>query len=179
MFNSFSKRKKDKQIEKSVQDFNTLWNSNIEDIWTITDKNQFLVAMNGWICRKCNYGEDMGKLSEAEKIFFLNNQLEQEINNGGLSQFFFNSSGDFANEIEYSLRSIGAVHTEKIYSKALLALGGELPENRDEREEMLDNILTDNVSELLNECDNEFYKYLDNLEELNYQFIIKNKEQFI
>jgi hypothetical protein len=178
MFKFFDNLKLQKQIKKSAKDFNTLWESDLNTVWTIADKNQFLIAMNGWLCRKCNYGEDIEKLSDVEKVFYFNTQLESEVNNGGFSQYFFNSSGDFANETVNSLSAIGAVQTASIYKKALLALGSELPKDRDEREELLDKILTDSVGELLSEYDAEFYKCADNLEELNYQYIINNKEQF-
>ncbi|MEA4832478.1 MAG: DUF4375 domain-containing protein [Oscillospiraceae bacterium] len=167
-----------KQIDKSFQDSNAFWNTDLASIWKISDKNQFLIAMNSYLCRKCNYGEDIGKLTEAEKIFYLNIQFESEVNNGGFSQFFFNSSGDFANETSNSLHIIGAEQTEKIYNKALLTLGGNLPKDQSDRQELLDSILTEAVDEILNECDTEFYKYPDNLEDLNFQFIIKNREQF-
>jgi len=179
MFKLFGKKKLEKQIEKSVKKFNALWDTNLDAIWSIADKNQFLIAMNGWLCQKCNYGEDIGKLTDAEKIFYFSTQLESEVNNGGFSQFFYNSSGDFANETVNSLSAIGADKTAKIYKKALMILGSELPKNRNEREELLDKILIDAVDELLNECDAEFYQYPDNLEELNYKYIINNKEQFI
>ncbi len=178
MFKLLGKLKLEKQIKKSVKDFNVLWESNIDTIWSISDKNKFLIAMNGWLCRKCNYGEDIGKLSDEERVFYFNTQLESEVNNGGFSQFFYNSSGDFANETLNSLNAIGAVQTASIYKKALLALGSVLPKDRDKREELLDKILTDAVGEILNECDAEFFQYTDNLEALNYQYIINNKEKF-
>lgn len=43
---------------------------------------------------------------------------------------------------------------------------------------MLDDV-ADDVNDILSECDSEFYKYQDNLNQLNYQFILKNKTQFI
>ncbi len=178
LFKLFRKKINKKQIEKSVQDFESLWNAELDAIWSITDKNQFLSAMNGWLCRKCNYGENVEKLSDAEKIFYYNTQFESEVNNGGLSQFFYNNSGNFANELCNSLSAVGAFQTEKIYNKALSTLGCKLPKNQIDREELLDKILTDAANELLNECDVEFYKYPDNLNELNYQYIIKNKVQF-
>ena len=178
MFNWFSKKKKKKQIDEAVNEFNSLWNTNLDLIWSISDKNQFLIAMNGWLCKKCNYGEDIEKLSYAEKTFFFCTQLESEVNNGGFSQYFYNSSGDFANETLSSLNAIGANKTADIYSKALMALSGELPRDRNKREKLLDKLLTDSVYEILSDCDTAFYQYTDNLDELNYQYIISNKDHF-
>jgi len=64
----------------------------------------------------------------------------------------------------------------EIFKKALLSFGHELPEDRGEREDILDKIVTDEVAERLGECDTGFYQYRDNLEELNCRYIIDNKE---
>lgn len=178
MFKLFDKLKQRKQIKESVNDFDALWDTDFDDIWNIENKNSFLIALNGWLCKKSNYGEYMGKLSDAEKAFYLVFQLEGEVNNGGFSQYFYNSSGNSANETANALCEISADKTAKIYKKALAALGSVVPKNRDERETMLEGIITDEVSEVLSKCDTEFYEYPDNLEDLNYQFILKNKAQF-
>ena len=44
---------------------------------------------------------------------------------------------------------------------------------------MLDELESDEFDEILEECDNAFYDYEDNLNELNYNFVMKNKEFFI
>ncbi|NCU26064.1 DUF4375 domain-containing protein [Candidatus Nomurabacteria bacterium] len=167
-----------KRIKKSMKDFDTLWKSDINDIWSITDKNQFLIAMKSWLFRKCDEGENIGKLSHAERIFYLNDELESEVNNGGFSQFFYNSSGDHANETTGSLIAIGADQTAGIFRKALTAFECVLPEDRDERIELLDRISTDRVEKILSECDDEFFKYPDDLAELNHKFILINMEEF-
>ena len=43
---------------------------------------------------------------------------------------------------------------------------------------MLDELESDEIDEILEECDSDFYNYEDNLNELNYNFIMKNKEHF-
>ena len=137
-----------------------------------------LIALNGWLCRKSNYGEKIEKLSSAERVFYLVFQLEGEVNNGGFPQFLYNGSGDFANESAAALREIGAEKMAEICDRVLSEFGGAVPKNRDERETMLDNTFTDEISEILSQCDNEFWKYPDDLVELNYQFVLYNKTQF-
>ena len=155
-----------------------IWETDFDDIWDLEDKTDFIIALNGWICRKCNYGDEIAKLTDAEKTFYFVVQLESEVNNGGFSQFLFNSSGDFANDTSTALRKIGAEKTAQIYDKMLAAFGGKVPPDRDERIEMLDEILSDEINEILNECDDRFYEYSDDLAELNYQFVLNNKAQF-
>ena len=43
---------------------------------------------------------------------------------------------------------------------------------------MLDELESDELDEILEECDDAFFAYEDDLNELNYNFAMKNKEQF-
>ena len=154
-------------------------NDNMEHIWNLTDTNDFVVAMTEHLDNKTQYGEDMSALSEAERIFYITQTLEMEVNNGGFSQFFYNSSGNFSNELVGAFTAIGANATAAICQKAISAFGRDIPVDRDEREEMLDELESDEFNEILEECDKAFCDYEDNLNELNYNFVMKNKEFFI
>jgi len=180
MFGLFGKKKAEKQVEAAVNSFSEQCDTDFDfdDIWEIENQTDFLIAMDGWLCKKGNYGEAIEKLSHAERVFYCIFQLEGEVNNGGFSQYLFNSSGNFANEIVDALNEIGAVKMAGICEKALAALGCNIPADRYERQEKLEDVETDEVDEELNECDNEFYEYPDDLTELNYQYIIKNRAQF-
>ena len=153
-------------------------NDNMEHIWNLTDTNDFVVAMTEHLDNKTQYGEDMSALSEAERIFYITQTLEMEVNNGGFSQFFYNSSGNFSNELVGAFTAIGANATAAICQKAISAFGRDIPVDRDEREEMLDELESDEIDEILEECDSAFYDYEDDLNELNYNFVMKNKESF-
>ena len=154
-------------------------NDNMEHIWNLTDTNDFVVAMTEHLDNKTQYGEDMSALSEAERIFYITQTLEMEVNNGGFSQFFYNSSGNFSNELVGAFTAIGANATAAICQKAISAFGRDIPVDRDEREEMLDELESDEFNEILEECDKAFCDYEDNLNVLNYNFVMKNKEFFI
>ena len=153
-------------------------NDNMEHIWNLSDTNNFVVAMTEHLDNKTQYGEDMSALSEAERIFYITQTLEMEVNNGGFSQFFYNSSGNFSNELVGAFTAIGANATAAICQKVISAFGRDIPVDRDEREEMLDGLESDEFDEILEECDNAFFDYEDNLNELNYNFVMKNKEFF-
>ena len=153
-------------------------NDNMEHIWNLTDTNDFVVAMTEHLDNKTQYGEDMSVLSEAERIFYITQTLEMEVNNGGFSQFFYNSSGNFSNELVGAFTAIGANATAAICQKAISAFGRDIPVDRDEREEMLDELENDEIDEILEECDSAFCDYEDDLNQLNYDFVMKNKELF-
>lgn len=150
----------------------------MEHIWKLTDPNDFVIAMTEHLNEKTQYGEDVSALSDAERIFYIAQTLEMEVNNGGFSQFFYNSSGDFSSELVGAFTTIGANTTAAICQKAIDAFDRDIPVDRDERQEMLDELEGDELDEILAECDAAFFAYEDNLNELNYNFVMKNKEQF-
>ena len=43
---------------------------------------------------------------------------------------------------------------------------------------MLSELESEEIDEILEECDNAFFDYEDDLNELNYNFVMKNKESF-
>lgn len=140
-----------------------------------TQKYDFVTDMCDAVCEKCEYGDRIDKLNEYEKVFYITQTLEQEVNNGGFSQFFYNSSGDFSNELEDAFTKIGALKTAKICNKALSVFKGTVPTNKDEREKLIDKLHCDKVWE---KCDDAFYEYEDNLSELNYTYIMEHRSFF-
>lgn len=84
--------------KKKVADKKTK-TKNIDDIWKIEEKEAFVIEMAQYIAEKSKYGDEMEALSAEQRAFYITQILEMEVNNGGFSQFFFNSSGMFANEL--------------------------------------------------------------------------------
>ncbi|MBE6688904.1 MAG: DUF4375 domain-containing protein [Ruminococcaceae bacterium] len=154
----------------------------IDEIWEIEEKENFVVEMDKYIAEKCEYGDNMETLNGEQKVFYITQSLEMEVNNGGFAQFFFNSSGMFGNELVSSFEKIGAMKTAEICKKAISIYGDKVPADRDEREEILttdDETEEERIEAILNECDDAFFEYEDDLVELNYQFIINHKESFL
>lgn len=150
------------------------------DIWETEEPNELVMGVLEQLEEKCDYGENIDALNEQERIFYITQTLEAEVNNGGFSQFFYNSSGDFSNEVVNAFETILAYHTAGICQKAIYAFGCEIPVDRDEREELLDKIEENNerFCEILEECDDAFYDYKDDLEKLNYEYLLRYKEFF-
>lgn len=145
--------------------------------------NEFLMfdtvsEVYDFICKKCNYGEDISALNSDERIIYIVQTLEQEVNGGGFDQYFYNSSGDLANETVAALITIGAKKTAKICQKALKVFGGSLPTDRAERQEYMDKKSNSRTEAKLEKCDNAFYEYQDSIERLCYEFIEENCDSF-
>lgn len=150
----------------------------LNKIWSIGDANERIIALSEYVAEKCRFGVRMEKLSRAERVFFITQNVEIEVNNGGFSQFFYNSSGDFAGEMVDAFREIGAEKTAAICQQALDAVGQPLPVNRAERIERIEAIETDALTEALDACDNGFYEYQEDLNALNDAYVQKNKADF-
>ena len=150
----------------------------MNQIWAIEDTNDFVIALSDHIAQKCQYGEDMSALSAPERVFYITQSLEMEVNNGGFSQFFYNTSGDFSGELAAAFTAIGAHHTAAICQQAISAFGQEFPTDRDVRMDMLDACESDALDEVLEKCDNAFYEYKDDLNTLNYAYVLNHKASF-
>ena len=154
----------------------------IDEIWKIEEKENFVVEMDKYIAEKCEYGDSMETLNAEQRILYITQALEMEVNNGGFAQFFFNSDGCLGNEIVSSFEKIGAMKTAEICKKAISIYGDKVPNDREEREEILtpdDEKEEERIEAILNECDDAFFEYEEDLVELNYQFIINHKESFL
>lgn len=150
----------------------------MEKIWQIEDPDNFIIALSEYIGIKCQYGDNMAALSDPERIFYITQTLEMEVNNGGFSQFFFNSSGVFSYELVNAFHEIGAVKTAEICQRAISAFDTDIPTDRTARQDMLEAYETDEVDEILYDCDMAFYEYEEDLTGLNYAYVLSHRESF-
>lgn len=150
----------------------------IDAIWEIKDVNTFIVSLTDHVMQKCEYGDNMDNLSNPERIFFITQSCEMEVNNGGFAQFFDNFSGNFAGELVSAFQEIGAPGTAEICDKALHAFGQDIPLDWEDRRELLDKVASDEIDCILEECDDAFYQYEEDLNALNYAYVLKNKADF-
>lgn len=150
----------------------------LEKLLLSDDINASIIELDSFISEHCFYGDDLDKLTEEQKLFYYNQCLEREINNGGFNQYFFNSSGDFAHKTVQSLQTIGAYKTADILQKAIDQFpNSNVPEDRNERQEILEQI-QETADVVWEDLDQQFYSYEEDLDTLNFEFIRKNKDKF-
>ena len=150
----------------------------MEYLWKLDNPDDFVIALMEHLEQKTQYGRDLSVLTPAERAVYITQTLEMEVNNGGFSQFFYNSSGDYANELVSAFHAIGANATANICLRAVSVFGRDIPVDRFEREEMMDELLSDEIAAILDECDKSLYAYEDDLAELTYRYVLENKDQF-
>jgi hypothetical protein len=150
----------------------------IERLLVSDDINGSIIALDNYIGALCAYGDEMDKLTEAQKQFYYNQCLEREVNNGGFNHYFFNSSGDFSHRTIQSLQTIGAHKTAGILQKAIDQFpDGHVPEERADRQNILAQI-QERANPVWGALDQSFFAYEDDLNMLNIEFVRKNKDRF-
>lgn len=88
-----------------------------------------------------------------------------EVCNGGLHQFFFNSTGVLAPEAVAGFRAIGMPQTAALVAEAMASLGSPYPRDREERQDALDALDPEDVDDdewvsPFDEMDDRFYDLL-------------------
>jgi hypothetical protein len=84
--------------------------------------------------------------------------LDDQVNNGGFDQYFYNTDGDFATEALDGLRRIGStLHTPIVEAAMACFPGGSPPRDRSERQSALQSLSGD-AKALLDALDSRFYQ---------------------
>lgn len=150
----------------------------IDKVLKLERRDKIVTEIDTYLNKKCEYGEKVNLLNNSQKILWIIENLEREINNGGFNQFYWNSSGNYANETIDALILIEAYKTAEIVKKANSEFkNGSVPKDRAERQNELE-LIEENAEENWNNLDSEFYEYNDDLTELLIAFVINNKSDF-
>ena len=138
----------------------------LDRLLTSENINSSIIDLDEFICNLCKYGDKIERLSEPQKLFYFNQALEKEVNNGGFDQYFCNSGSENAYETLLALKSIGANKTAAILQKAIDLVLKLVEEAKEVPDDAFDKL------------DKEFLSYQENLNVLNIEFVKKNKDFF-
>ena len=114
-------------------------------------------------------------LSDAERVILAIEALEREVNNGGYSQFFTNSSYEFTPIIVDALNAIGCPETAAITQDAINALGIQSAITGEAVERVMDKD-DQRREDKLYACDLRYYDVVGDLSEPLLSFIKVNKD---
>jgi|SRR5579862_3769950 len=124
-------------------------------------RNPFFVLYSSLIDQVCNSPGGFEALPEAERVYYALTLFQNEVNNGGFHQFFFNSSGSYYELIENGLISFDEPQTLELLHRAKQTVFPEIPvpvEIEERRESMKDC-----EPSKLDELDQQFYRLPDSL----------------
>ncbi len=150
----------------------------LDSIWGLQDDNEFIAALTDHVAKKCGYGERLEGLSGPERVFYLTQCCEMEINNGGFSQLFFNLPGFAMEEIPEAFAGIGAPRTAELCRGALAVFGRQLPADAGRRRDLLEQLENGETDALLSQCDEAFSRYEEDLNALNRAYVMRNRAEF-
>ena len=153
----------------------------LEEVWKIEEHAKLVNELGLYTIKKCAFGDDLSILSEAELVFYITQTVETNVNSDGFQHVLFYTEDDCIEQIVPAFLTIGAVKTAEICKRALLAYGQPLPRDITERQNFIaeqDEAGNEEAGCLLNECDEALYRYEENLNELNYAYIMKNRTAF-
>ena len=119
--------------------------------------------------------------SKAQQAIYIIWCLEAEINNGGFNQYYFNSSGQFAELTPDALRLVGANKFSDLVAIANKTYKTEYSNITKHQDGTLEGFSKSYNDNPLNKFDNEFYELykIENLQQLQTDFIRKNSLDFI
>jgi len=87
---------------------------NLERLINAENLNKAIIEFDNFIC-----GCGLDDLTEPQRHFHFNQELERAINMDGFHLYFWNPAGEFALETITSLKAIGAHHTWPLLQKAI------------------------------------------------------------
>jgi hypothetical protein len=140
-------------------------------------KNRILVALSQsdkTECGKDNFDEQ----SVPQKVFSSIWALEAEVNNGGFSQYFFNSSCETAGFVVEALKTVGALQMAEICRQAIATA---FPDGLPSDLELIRSAAADFPDETearLRALDEHFFQYPNDLTELLYKYVSDHPEEF-
>jgi hypothetical protein len=140
-------------------------------------KNGILISLSE--SPKTKFGkEDFASQSIPQKVFSAIWAVESEVNNGGFSQYFLNSSSETAAFVEEALDTIGAPKTADICRRAIAcAFPDGLPATKEGISSAAADF-SDGVLEELEPLDQEFFAYPHDLTGLLFAYVSKYPEEF-
>lgn len=117
-------------------------------------------------------------LSTPQKYLIAVEELDGEVNNGGHSQYFVNSSGDHWQEALAGLEAMGSKERTAIFREAVAKFGKGGPSaNRDERGDQLAKLVR-KKEDVFEALDDRYYACKEAFGVLSTQYVIKNAAAF-
>jgi len=117
-------------------------------------------------------------MTTTQQQFYAVHWLECEVNNGGFSQYLFNSAGDQWPEALQGLEAMEAFVTAGLLRAAVGVFGPKGPSRDRERRQRQLAELIDEHEEKLNELDHRFYEDQDHLHVRLMKYAAENADEF-
>jgi hypothetical protein len=136
-----------------------------------------IIALDDKLSTLSQLGDRIDLLNEQQKVLYLILNWEREMNNGGFSQFFYNSAGNHAHATPAALKTVGAHRMADILQRAIEQFpDSKVPTDWGQRQELVLE-MEDTAEPEWEKLDKEFYAYPDDLYKLNMAYWAANKDK--
>ena len=125
------------------------------------------------------YNKDLEGFTEEQRRLLALQWYDSEVCNGGHDQFFANATGVVWKDALEGMHMIGATQLADNFQKVIDLLGGHIPFDTEERNEMLDRLDEEGDFEGFEEMDDLFYEYEEELEEWMDNYVMEHAEKFV
>ncbi|MCL2061640.1 MAG: DMP19 family protein [Firmicutes bacterium] len=119
------------------------------------------------------YEADLESFTLAQRYVFAIEWYNAEVNNGGHSQFYTNSTGIVWEDAMNGFKAIGADKHYELIKESAKRMGGNPSKTRNEREEEYEKHDPD-----FEDLDNKFYELENELEDAIKKYVRSNRELF-
>ncbi len=174
------KKELKKNMRETAENEKRYLEMNAEDLSVLSDDELFEAITARTDSKVDRYNECEGgvnSLNSSQKIFYSVNWLEMEVNNGGLCQFFVNSSRIVAPFVSAYMGIIGAVDHKKLFDDFISKHGIDLNDLSSFDIEEVAEFEEQNQRYPFDEYDDAFYD-MEPLETFLTKFIRKNIKDF-
>lgn len=129
-----------------------------------------------------NIEDQVVKMSMGRQMIFLTISLEDEVNNGGFNQFFWNYTVSLSQIALKGYELIGAINLAKIVNEAINIYSEELPKNYKSKKKNSTNSFDESYSETqCGKLDEKFLELVktENPTKLRIAYIKSHKDEFV
>ena len=137
-----------------------------------------LDANIGFILLDKEERKGLASFSRAERYVYAVEGMLREVNNGGWSQFFSNSSGALAFDLVPALEAIGSTRNLSIAQRALKIFGKPASLSDADRLDRIIKLTKDGDHNPWDDLEGEFYENPEDLEAMMLEFIASNAAEF-
>ena len=117
-------------------------------------------------------------LSKPQRFYSAVEECDAEINNGGLAQYFLNSSGDRWPDAVAGFEALGMKKRMAVLQEAISLFGREGPStHREVRQGQLSKLYRKNDS-TFDALDSRYYSCHEDVEVLSYRYVLEHSEDF-
>ncbi len=173
-----NRKKGNKKPRRSIVQNRPVWRTDFCNVAKLRNPGQFLLAMDGWICRKCAYGNRIDELSDREREYYILFQFITEMNRGGFSALFYGTAKCFVQETAVALKLVGASQTADLLIGAMNAVKSTSSNDFDclKKKNRLSQDGPDDIFSIWNQ---KWAERSEDLSQLLYHFLLRHEKDFM